>query len=107
MDCIAGVRRFGPTDCVLPSLEVAGPGGHWVEVSRAICPGAPSDHTKRMLEAYEEYYAAAPAALRAGGSVFVHVKREVEGAACHFAEAVRPLRAFLPERLLNRRLVTQ
>jgi len=65
---IAGARRFGPTDCVLPSLEVAGPGGHWVEVSRAICPGEPSDNTKRMLEAYEEYYAAAPAALRAGGT---------------------------------------
>ena len=59
---------FAATDCVLPSLEVAGPGGHWVEVSRAICPGEPSDDTKRMLEAYDEYYAAAPAALRAGGS---------------------------------------
>ena len=63
---IAGTRRFDPADCVLPSLEVAGPGGHWVEVSRAICPGDPSDDTKRMLEAYEEYYEAAPAALRAG-----------------------------------------
>jgi Xaa-Pro aminopeptidase len=63
---IAGARRFGPGDCVLPSLEVAGPGGHWVEVSRAICPGGPSDDTKRMLEAYEEYHAVAPAALRAG-----------------------------------------
>ena len=65
---IAGSRPFGPTDCVLPSLEVAGPGGHWVEVSRAICPGEPSDNTKRMLEAYEEYFAAAPAALRAGAT---------------------------------------
>ena len=65
---IAGARRFEAGDCVLPSLEVAGPGGHWVEVSRAICPGEPSDETKRMLEAYDEYYAAAPAALRAGGS---------------------------------------
>jgi Xaa-Pro aminopeptidase len=65
---IAGARRFGATDCVLPSLEVAGPGGHWVEISRAICPGEPSNDTKRMLEAYEEYYAAAPAALRTGGS---------------------------------------
>jgi len=63
---IAGTRRFEPSDCVLPSLEVAGPGGHWVEVSRAVCPGEPSDDTKRMLEAYEEYYAAAPTALRAG-----------------------------------------
>jgi Xaa-Pro aminopeptidase len=65
---IAGARRFAATDCVLPSLEVAGPGGHWVEVSRAICPGEPSDDTKRMLEAYDEYYAAAPAALRAGST---------------------------------------
>jgi len=63
---IAGTKRFAATDCVLPSLEVAGPGGHWVEVSRAICPGDPSDDTKRMLDAYDEYYAAAPAALRAG-----------------------------------------
>jgi Xaa-Pro aminopeptidase len=65
---IAGPRRFEAADCVLPSLEVAGPGGHWVEISRAICPGEPSDDTKRMLEAYEEYYAAAPAALRTGGT---------------------------------------
>jgi len=63
---IAGARRFDARDCVLPSLEVAGPGGHWVEVSRAICPGRPSDDTRRMLEAYEEYFAAAPDALRAG-----------------------------------------
>jgi Xaa-Pro aminopeptidase len=65
---IAGARRFDAGDCVLPSLEVAGPGGHWVEVSRAICPGEPSDDTKRMLEAYEEYYETARRALRAGAS---------------------------------------
>jgi Xaa-Pro dipeptidase len=65
---IAGSKRFEATDCVLPSLEVAGPGGHWVEVSRAVCPGPQSDDTKRMLEAYEEYFAAAPAALRAGST---------------------------------------
>src|SRR5258706_139897 len=41
---------------VLPSLEVAGPGMHWVEVSRAVRAAAvePSDETKRMLEAYVE-----------------------------------------------------
>ena len=65
---IAGAHVFEATECILPSLEVAGPGGHWVEVSRAICPGEPSDDTKRMFEAYEEYFAAAPAALRAGSS---------------------------------------
>jgi Xaa-Pro aminopeptidase len=63
---IAGARVFGATDCVLPSLEVAGPGGHWVEVSRAIAPSGANDETKRMLEAYEEYEAAAKDVLRPG-----------------------------------------
>ena len=53
---------------VLPSLEVAGPGGHWVEVSRAICAGEPSDETKQMMEAYVEYYDAARSALRDGAT---------------------------------------
>jgi Xaa-Pro dipeptidase len=65
---IAGAKRFGRTDCVLPSLEIAGPGGHWVEVSRAICPGEPNDETKRMFEAYEEYFDAARTTLRSGGT---------------------------------------
>ena len=53
---IAGPRRSGrPTWCCRRSRS-AGPGGHWVEISRAICPGEPSDETKRMLEAYQEYY---------------------------------------------------
>ena len=50
----------------IPSLEIAGPGGHWVEVSRAL--GTPSDEVKKMLEAYEEYYEVAQAALRAGAT---------------------------------------
>jgi len=61
-------RPFEREDLVLPSLEVAGPGGHWVEVSRAICAGEPSDDSKRMLEAYEEYYAAARESLRPGAT---------------------------------------
>src|SRR5438270_12853469 len=65
---IAGDYRIAATDMVLPSLEVAGPGGHWVEVSRAICPGTPNDETKQMMEAYDEYYAAARTALRAGST---------------------------------------
>jgi len=56
------------TDMVLPSLEIAGPGGHWVEVSRAICPAEPSDETRQMMEAYEEYYAAAQAVMRDGAT---------------------------------------
>ncbi|HUK43698.1 MAG TPA: Xaa-Pro peptidase family protein [Gaiellaceae bacterium] len=65
---IAGTRRVKPTDMMLPSLEVAGPGGHWVEVSRAICPGEPSTESSRMLEAYEEYFEAARGALREGAT---------------------------------------
>jgi len=53
-------------DFVLPSLEIAGPGGHWVEVSRAL--GTPSAEVQRMLEAYEEYYDVAQTALRAGAT---------------------------------------
>ena len=50
----------------VPSLEIAGPGGHWVEVSRAL--GTPSAEVQRMLEAYEEYYDVAQTALRAGAT---------------------------------------
>jgi Xaa-Pro dipeptidase len=53
-------------DYCIPSLEIAGPGGHWVEVSRAI--GRPSAEVARMLEAYEEYYEAARDALRPGAT---------------------------------------
>jgi Xaa-Pro aminopeptidase len=65
---IAGDRPVRATDMMLPSLEIAGPGGHWVEVSRAICPGEPSGETRRMLEAYEEYYEAARGVLRDGAT---------------------------------------
>ena len=65
---IAGTRPVEATDMLLPSLEIAGPGGHWVEISRAICAGEPSDETKRMMEAYDEYYAVAPDALCAGST---------------------------------------
>ena len=64
----SGERRIREGDLVLPSLEIAGPGGHWVEVSRAIAAGEPGDEAKRMLEAYEEYYEVARAALRPGAS---------------------------------------
>jgi Xaa-Pro aminopeptidase len=55
---------------VLPSLEIAGPGMHWVEVSRAI--GARdtslSGDTARMVDAYLEYFEAARAAMRPGAA---------------------------------------
>jgi Xaa-Pro aminopeptidase len=51
-------------DFCIPSLEIAGPGGHWVEVSRAI--GEPNAEVDRMGEAYEEYFEAARTVLRPG-----------------------------------------
>jgi Xaa-Pro aminopeptidase len=53
-------------DFCIPSLEIAGPGGHWVEVSRAI--GEPNAEVRCMLEAYEEYFGAAKTALRPGAT---------------------------------------
>jgi Xaa-Pro aminopeptidase len=55
---------------VLPSLEIAGPGMHWVEVSRAIAARAAtlSPDTERMLEAYVEYEDAARRTMRPGAT---------------------------------------
>ena len=61
-------RRVREGDLVLPSLEIAGPGGHWVEISRAISAGQPSEEARRMLAAYEEYHALARDAMRPGAT---------------------------------------
>jgi Xaa-Pro dipeptidase len=53
-------------DFCIPSLEIAGLGGHWVEVSRAI--GKPNAEVERMRDAYEEYFEAARSALRPGAT---------------------------------------
>src|SRR5207247_10136622 len=53
-------------DFCIPSLEIAGPGGHWVEVSRAL--GRPSTEVARMLDAYREYYEVAREALHPGAT---------------------------------------
>ncbi|HEX5585294.1 M24 family metallopeptidase [Gaiella sp.] len=63
-------------DFVLPSLEIAGPGMHWVEVSRALAAEGTtlSADTQAMAEAYAEYYEAAKTAMRAGATCHdVHV----------------------------------
>jgi Xaa-Pro dipeptidase len=61
-------RPIEASDLLLYSLEVAGPGGHWVEFSRPLTRGALSDDTQRMLEAYEEYFEAARATMKAGAT---------------------------------------
>jgi Xaa-Pro dipeptidase len=55
---------------LLPSLEVAGPGMHWVEVSRAIASGGAelSTDTERMEEAYVESFEATRGSMRPGAS---------------------------------------
>jgi Xaa-Pro aminopeptidase len=57
-------------DFVLPSLEIAGPGMHWVEVSRALAAGGTtlSADTAAMADAYTEYYEAAKRVMRAGAT---------------------------------------
>ena len=64
-------------DFVLPSLEVAGPGMHWVEVSRAVAAAGIelSADTTAMAEAYGEYYEAATGAMRDGA----HLSRRPHG----------------------------
>ena len=62
---IARVETILGEFCI-PSLEVAGPGGHWVEVSRAI--GMPNAEVRRMNEAYDEYFEVAKTALRPGAT---------------------------------------
>jgi Xaa-Pro aminopeptidase len=61
-------RRIERDDLLLYGLEVAGPGGHWVEFSRPICAGRPSAATLSALEAYEEYFDAAKETMRAGST---------------------------------------
>ncbi len=55
-------------DLLLYSLEIAGPGGHWVEFSRPLTRGPLSADTERMLEAYQEYFDAARATMKAGAT---------------------------------------
>src|SRR5439155_15828301 len=57
-------RRLERGDLLLYGLEVAGPGGHWVELSRPICAGAPSRETLGAMEAYLEYFEAAKRTMR-------------------------------------------
>ena len=57
-------------DFMLPSLEVAGPGMHWVEISRAIAAreGGWSGPTQAAMDAYTEYYELARSVMRAGAT---------------------------------------
>jgi Xaa-Pro dipeptidase len=60
--------RIGHDDLLLYGLEVAGPGGHWVEFSRPICSGGPSTDTLAAMDAYHEYAEAARATMKDGAT---------------------------------------
>jgi Xaa-Pro aminopeptidase len=62
------LRRIGEDDVLLYGLEIAGPGGHWVEFSRPICAGQPSAATLSAHDAYHEYFEAATETMKAGAS---------------------------------------
>jgi len=61
-------RRVAEDDMLIYGLEIAGPGGHWVEFSRPMCAGEPSEESKRMMEAYREYHELCRSAMRAGAT---------------------------------------
>jgi Xaa-Pro aminopeptidase len=61
-------RRIEGDDLMLYGLEVAGPGGHWVELSRPVCAGRPSTETSAAMDAYVEYYEAAKQTMHAGAT---------------------------------------
>jgi Xaa-Pro aminopeptidase len=61
-------RRIAEGDMLIYGLEIAGPGGHWVEFSRPMCGGRPSAESQRMMEAYQEYHEVCRDAMRAGAT---------------------------------------
>jgi Xaa-Pro aminopeptidase len=63
-----GLRAVEPDDLLLYGLEVAGPGGPGVELSRPVCHGAPSRETQAAMDAYLEYHEAAQRTMRAGAT---------------------------------------
>lgn len=69
-------RRVEKADLLIYGLEVAGPGGHWVEFSRPLAPGGASEETRRMLDSYQQYFEIAADVMREGASA-VEVHRAV------------------------------
>ncbi|PYY09527.1 MAG: hypothetical protein DMG69_10005 [Acidobacteria bacterium] len=63
---VPGLRAVAPDDLLLYSLEITGAGGYWVEFSRALLRGKPSDTTRRMADAYPDALEKARKLMRAG-----------------------------------------
>jgi Xaa-Pro dipeptidase len=61
-------RTIGAEEMLVYGLEVAGPNGHWVEFSRPLCGGEPSEESKRMMEAYQRHHEICREAMHAGAT---------------------------------------
>lgn len=59
-------KKVNASDGLLYGLEVAGPGGHWVEFSRLLAPKGLDDETRRLMDCYEEYFELLKTHLKAG-----------------------------------------
>jgi Xaa-Pro dipeptidase len=64
----SSTRRVEDTDLLIYGLEVAGPGGHWVEFSRPLAPSGPSEETERMMHAYQEHYEIVAGLMKEGST---------------------------------------
>ena len=63
---VPGTRKVANDDLMLYSLEITGAGGYWVEFSRPLLRGEPSEITRRMAEAYPVALEQARKLMRAG-----------------------------------------
>ena len=63
---VPGHRIVGPDDLMLYSLEITDAAGYWVEFSRPLIQGMPSERTRTMKAAYPEAMEAARQLLREG-----------------------------------------
>src|SRR6266436_5487269 len=60
------LRKVGPDDLLLYSLEVTGAAGYWIEFSRALIRGKISPRTQAMSEVYPHAMEAARVRMREG-----------------------------------------
>jgi Xaa-Pro dipeptidase len=63
---VPSLRKVGPEDLLLYSLEIAGADGYWVEFSRALIRGKPSPRTLEMSQVYPYAMEAAREQMREG-----------------------------------------
>src|SRR5947209_10255481 len=63
---VPSLRKVAPDDLLLYSLEITGAAGYWVEFSRPLLRGKPSDTTRRMADAYPDALEKARKLMRAG-----------------------------------------